>query len=381
MAPITEIRQRLEKLWKQVVPPKLDRRLDSDNVVPAAFLKANRIRLVPADFEASDVEKINLGDDVGLHVPSHCRDFDPPFLFKPRRLSFMAEHPIDPDGFYGDEIQKYREFALPVAHPNQENLNINHTKRSPWHCALFTATYLERWALGNFPRRLPPNVATLRQLCGLWSVYPPHPLYPATRGFHHDGQSYENHWMTYICEYVKEPEGVQMPHAVLLAHQSCNGHDGSIALGELVAIITIMRNRASQPRVWDENEEDEDDAFDDGYQDPNPKECPGLDLKDTEVLFPDERRFPVLMASLVGPQHGRLYYACMDGLDIVIRQSKLYSFEKKDDALLNFFSCFLLSEPIARDPPRLPTPRPLPIRVPLQAASARAADTITGPLR
>ncbi|KAL4900316.1 hypothetical protein BDW74DRAFT_182863 [Aspergillus multicolor] len=177
----------------------------------------------------------------------------------------------------------------------------------------------------------------------------PHPLYPATRGFQYTGRSPESDWRTHIYEYEKEPEGDQMPHVVLLAHQSCNGHDGSIALGELVAIVTTMKSRASQPRGW-KKEDNEDDGSDDGYEDPGPKECRGVNIKDRDVLFLDERKLPVLMVSLLGSQHERLYYACMDGLDIVIRQPKLYSFEKKNYALLDFFSCFLLSEPIAKDP-------------------------------
>lgn len=55
------------------------------------------------------------------------------------------------------------------------------------------------------------------------------------------------------------------------------------------------------------------------------------------------------MVSLVGPQHGRIYYACMDGLEMVIRQSSLFSFEKRETAPWDFFARILLSNPLQED--------------------------------
>jgi hypothetical protein len=52
------------------------------------------------------------------------------------------------------------------------------------------------------------------------------------------------------------------------------------------------------------------------------------------------------MVSLVGPQHARIYYACMDGSDVVVRQSRLYSFEKRETAPLDYFASFLASTPL-----------------------------------
>lgn len=56
------------------------------------------------------------------------------------------------------------------------------------------------------------------------------------------------------------------------------------------------------------------------------------------------------MVSIVGPQHARIFYACMDGLDLVIRQSQLYSIEKRYDTTLNFLSSLLLSSPLDEAP-------------------------------
>ena len=55
------------------------------------------------------------------------------------------------------------------------------------------------------------------------------------------------------------------------------------------------------------------------------------------------------MVSIVGMQHARISYACMDGLKIVIRQSKKYNLLKKDEETLNFLSSILLSSPLEDD--------------------------------
>ncbi|OJJ32421.1 hypothetical protein ASPWEDRAFT_44534 [Aspergillus wentii DTO 134E9] len=126
-----------------------------------------------------------------------------------------------------------------------------------------------------------------------------------------------------LYEYNKESgTGYYYPHVHFAGIQSCNGKEDSMALGELKLIVAVMQNRASQLKV-DENEE----------------ELPG------QYEFQDEKRFPVLMTSFLGPQHGRIFYACMDGEKLIIRQSRLYSFEKKESAPWDFFSRILLSSP------------------------------------
>jgi hypothetical protein len=52
------------------------------------------------------------------------------------------------------------------------------------------------------------------------------------------------------------------------------------------------------------------------------------------------------MISLLGPQHGRLFYACMNDGDLVIRQSRLFSFEKKATAPWDFFTRVIISRPL-----------------------------------
>jgi hypothetical protein len=83
-------------------------------------------------------------------------------------------------------------------------------------------------------------------------------------------------------------------------------------------------------------ENDDEDDEDDEDEEPQPRSPP-------EYYFKHEQRFPVLMVSCVAPQHARIYYACMDGSDIVIRQSRLFKFEKGRSAPINLFARFLAS--------------------------------------
>lgn len=96
-----------------------------------------------------------------------------------------------------------------------------------------------------------------------------------------------------------------------------------------------MQNRAKQPIA--KNEEEADELF-------NMIDKLRLRYHD-ERRFPIEERFPVLLLSFVGPQHGRMSYACMDRDQMVIRQSRLYGFEREESAPLDLFARFLLSLP------------------------------------
>lgn len=66
------------------------------------------------------------------------------------------------------------------------------------------------------------------------------------------------------------------------------------------------------------------------------------------------------MISCVGPQHGRILYAYMEGFRLMIRQSPIYSFETRDVDVLDIFSTHLLSRPVEEVPIRDQRPRDSP---------------------
>ena len=116
------------------------------------------------------------------------------------------------------------------------------------------------------------------------------------------------------------------------------GENGSILYGELAALITVMRQRASQP-ILAEDEDEEARLFEEVDEFAREK-------TDFPLAFAEERAFPVLMASLFGPQHGRLIYAMTDRDHLMIHQSAIYSFEKEVTAPFDLFARWLLSSPV-----------------------------------
>lgn len=111
-------------------------------------------------------------------------------------------------------------------------------------------------------------------------------------------------------------------------------HEDAILYSELSAVVEAMKGRANQRRVDSEREREELDESD------------GRGKEAYPYLFNDEEYFPVLVVSCVAPQHARLFTACMCQHKLLIRQSKLYSFERKDDAPVDFFARLLLSKPL-----------------------------------
>lgn len=92
-----------------------------------------------------------------------------------------------------------------------------------------------------------------------------------------------------------------------------------------------MRSRAFQPRVY---ESEQESLFDGQPFDHMPR------------VFGSERQFPVLLVSFIGPQHGRVTYACVEsGQHLVNRQSRLCRFERLADAPFELFAGFLLNKP------------------------------------
>lgn len=135
-------------------------------------------------------------------------------------------------------------------------------------------------------------------------------------------------------------------HVIQMTVLCCDGKEGSMQIGELESIIVTMDNRRRQPISY--GEEDEENMFEKYAE--NREE-----IRLRPCAFEKEERFPVLMVSLLGPQHGRLFYACMNGEKLVIRQSKLYSFERKDTAPWDFFSRFILSRPLKESSNSVPS--------------------------
>lgn len=131
------------------------------------------------------------------------------------------------------------------------------------------------------------------------------------------------------------------PHLSNLSYQPSSGRNNSILYGELHILICAIRNRAHQRNV---DNEDEQEALHEEQLAERTRGYPSGGNK-YDFEFPHEREFPVLMASFVGPHHGRLFYATMEDDRLHIRQSQLYDFQNELVAPLDLFGSILLSQP------------------------------------
>lgn len=57
-----------------------------------------------------------------------------------------------------------------------------------------------------------------------------------------------------------------------------------------------------------------------------------------------------MMVSLVGPNHARLIYACMDGLKLCIRMSVCREILPENEETLHYIASILLSSPLHESP-------------------------------
>ena len=138
-------------------------------------------------------------------------------------------------------------------------------------------------------------------------------------------------------EFPREAGHGVYSHVTACLVQDFNARNNVLLFSELATVIAAMRNRANQPKVDPDNEDAQEALFTESE-----KNIPQLRRE-----FSMEKRFPVLILSFVGPQHARFLYACMDGRQLVIRQSQLYSFVTKASAPLDLFARVLLSLPLS----------------------------------
>lgn len=137
-------RDKIYRLWDTVNnSDNFQRTLERDTVVPSNFLNSNGIVLLNYDIEKIDAEW-NLAHDS-------------PILFRPASREFFQRYPIDVNGFDSPSARKYYE---------------NYRKRDPaagregvpkalWPKEFtgVVANYLEHWAFGTFPRRVPAGLS------------------------------------------------------------------------------------------------------------------------------------------------------------------------------------------------------------------------------
>ncbi|QMW36010.1 hypothetical protein F9C07_1954468 [Aspergillus flavus] len=241
-------------------------------------------------------------------------------------LEVLRMYPVRPDLLLPEELPNldFRDYDPPADAQADDN--------EYWNTGLCTemlAEYFKSYILGGFPRRLPPNTCSLADMRQLNWISVPHPFllgagldcyYPRSR----------NSWSAGPILEPKSSGDHVYSHTTLVVTQDCEGSNDSMLFGELAPIICSMYNRARQPQVPNEDQESMFDA-------------PGK-IAQYDLQFP-EVHFPVMLISFVDPQHGRIFCGYMNGGELIIHQSKLYSFERKESAPFDLFASFALSQP------------------------------------
>ncbi|PLB51556.1 hypothetical protein P170DRAFT_433488 [Aspergillus steynii IBT 23096] len=283
---------------------------------------------------ASDLSQIKVKWDTFPldHKPGSYMCASPPVLFCPLPQTVLDTHPVK-------EEPGFIEYA-----PSTRGQGPAGLPWSPLNCATNVERYLSGW-LSHFsrvgfpkPPREGETMTRLSLVCDVgWEqiTFPDPLLLKNGLGGKIIGQQrlYEG----FAWQWPEEENGLpKFPHIVASVRLNCDVHEDTITLVELTFLINVMKSRASQPDI----SEQEAELWHEGV-------FREKDMQNRPPVFPRETRFPILVVSLVGPQHGRMLYACMDKGVMSIRQSRLYSFEKKDTEILDLFTRWLLSTPIA----------------------------------
>ncbi|RFU36202.1 hypothetical protein B7463_g20, partial [Scytalidium lignicola] len=126
--------------------------------------------------------------------------------------------------------------------------------------------------------------------------------------FEHSGYSeYPPQWQVMSLFFH---EDIEFPHAKVIMISNIEGDDEMLSRGEILALLRVIRIR----------------------------------LKQAAYAMHDFH--PVLMLSLMGPQHLRLIQGHFDGTDLVLQHSKVYNMLERDEDTLIFLTSWLYGPPL-----------------------------------
>ncbi|PYI09398.1 hypothetical protein BO78DRAFT_415675 [Aspergillus sclerotiicarbonarius CBS 121057] len=306
------VSERLEYLWQRLVAKTPESLVDQDNEVSDVVLSEYNIRRVSCDFE-----------DLGNALFNKMQN--PPILFEAMSEEEMSSYPIAESA--QPTVNDYDSEAL-----EERRKQMDRVFSRAYQIFLYMRSSMSQLGIRE-------NLHMHDGLLGLRQLDPigfPNPFLLGS-GLYGAYPTLYDRWRLGLMLEPDMVDGHRMyPHVTLGIAQSHNGQESSMLFGELAPLISAMRNRAIQPQVTDDEDEQE-----------------ALFIENSESImqmpgeFKDEQRFPVLLLSLLGPQHGRMFYACMDDNELVIRQSRLYSFERMETAPFDLFVRVAMCRPLS----------------------------------
>ncbi|KAB8273671.1 hypothetical protein BDV30DRAFT_238448 [Aspergillus minisclerotigenes] len=300
------IREQVRWLYEVVTggedKPFVSSEAGSEGDIKALYLSEHGITLVPWDIEASSEDSSSV-----TSVP-----------FKPLCRSIPRDY--------------HPEANIPFT-DYEDRSDTEDDLWSAQICSGDAVQFFYQWALAG--RTLPRRQTCLMNFCGVHPITFPNPFLRCcpSIGWH---PPRGGHWDLYFLLEHEKQNTSSLPHIAVGAAQPENARENSILYGELAVILTVISSRVNQPKV--ESEEEMESLLDE-QQGVCEKICRKI------PAFPNEQTFPVLLFSFVGPQHARILCASMNQRQLIVRMSRLYSFERKEEAPLDLFTSWLFFAP------------------------------------
>ncbi|PYH32845.1 uncharacterized protein BO87DRAFT_439732 [Aspergillus neoniger CBS 115656] len=297
--PSNNIAEQIERLWKELVVKTPEVLVDKENQgITGADIYGPRTL-----FPSADV----------------------PILFQPMSRAELEKYPI-----LASKQPRMMHYDPAI---QGESPNARKTYIYQW------AYHLMNWvedSVGQCGAR--ENAKTLDEVLirrrKLKNIYWPDPFYLGCELFG-AYPSVHDHWGAILRIEPDMVDGHRIyPHLTIgLALSHC-GKESSMLYEELAVIISAMQCRALQPRVPEDKALFEEDIE---------------TIKSMPREFGDEKTFPLLLLSFPGPQNFRYFHVCMRGTRMLILQSKLYSFEKKETAPIELLVRLAMSQPLSEN--------------------------------
>ncbi|PLB49015.1 hypothetical protein P170DRAFT_475343 [Aspergillus steynii IBT 23096] len=241
----------------------------------------------------------------------------PSFLFKPLDLTDVREHRPSEESLEAAQFIDYATHTNPEVRRDQVC--------GSGLAAQLAYNLVTQWALCTAEQGLvvPVNVSIPNPFFYLFDGFF---RYPSRQGSSTAAMTLEPAWENNRPVY---------PHVIITTTHNFSGNDDSMLWGELAPLVEAVYSRANQPLVTDMEEMERLDTK-------GARDFPGKPR-----AFGGEKKFPDLMLSFLNNQHGRVFYAHMEERQLMVYQSRLYSFQTRDDATVELFVQFLLSSPLS----------------------------------
>ncbi|KAE8353817.1 hypothetical protein BDV28DRAFT_100294 [Aspergillus coremiiformis] len=237
-----------------------------------------------------------------------------PSYFRPIPLDWMESHPIR-DGYLENVMREspdqliLTEYDPVVAGKHGPEFTVDERLAAAPVARLQQITDIIRYHIYNVCREnMPPGTYALGHARRWDYTCQKNPLAKA----YYDRKDLPN-YLNHPTVMIYEVDDQTMPHVTMGVEHYNREEAGNndIQVHELASMLQVMSLRYGQP-----------------------------EFEQFEVI-------PVLLVSLMSPQHGRILEGSLHQRKLIVRKSRLYSFETNQDAPIELFVRWLFGDPIA----------------------------------